>query len=137
MANWYGSARSNYFRVQDEEAFLSWVNGLPGIEAKQEEKNGSKHFVLLEENGEGWPSFSYDERSDEDTEIDVAAELAGHLAEGEVAILQEVGAEKLRYLTGYSIAVNHKGEQLWVSINDIYQKVKDAGWGNDVEEAAY
>lgn len=25
MANWYGSARSNYFQVKDAEAFLGWV----------------------------------------------------------------------------------------------------------------
>lgn len=28
MANWYGSARSNYFRVKDRDAFLAWAEEL-------------------------------------------------------------------------------------------------------------
>ena len=27
MANWYGTARSNYFRVKDSDTFLNWANG--------------------------------------------------------------------------------------------------------------
>ena len=27
MANWYGTARSNYFRVKDKDAFLKWADG--------------------------------------------------------------------------------------------------------------
>jgi hypothetical protein len=34
----------------------------------------------------------------------------------------EIGAEKLRYLTGVAIAVNHKGRAAVVSLDDIYRK---------------
>src|SRR6266567_6943628 len=27
MANWYGTSRSNYFRVRDKDAFLKWAKG--------------------------------------------------------------------------------------------------------------
>ena len=27
MANWYGTARSNYFQVKDKDAFLKWADG--------------------------------------------------------------------------------------------------------------
>lgn len=134
MANYVGSARSNHFRVRDEATFLSWVETLPGVVARRE---GEDRFVLLVEDGDGgWPNCRYDDEG-EDEEIDLHAELAGYLAEGEVAVLQEVGAEKLRYLVGYAVAVNHRGEKLAVSIYDVYEKVREAGWGPDVSTAAY
>lgn len=45
----------------------------------------------------GLPSNRYDEETDGYVDIDLAKELAEHLAEGQVAILMECGAEKLRY----------------------------------------
>ncbi len=133
MANCVGSARSNYFRVRDAAVFLDWVETLPGVVASREDED---RFVLLVEDGDdgGWPNWRYD---GEDEEIDLYAELAGHLAEGEVAVLQEVGAEKLRYLVGHAVAVNHRGETLAVSIDDVYEKVCEAGWGPDVSTATF
>lgn len=137
MANYGGYARSNYFRVRDATAFLSWVETLPGVVARKEDD--PERFVLLVEDGDdgGWPNWRYYEDLEDEEEIDLHAELAAHLAEGEVAILEEVGAEKLRYLVGYAVAVNHRGETLSVSIHEIYQKVRGAGWGNDVSTASY
>ena len=138
MANYGGYARSNYFRVRDASAFLGWVETLPGVVARREDGDRDR-FVLLVEDGDdgGWPNWRYYEDGEDEEEIDLHAELAGHLAEGEVAILEEVGAEKLRYLVGYAVAVNHRGETLSVSIHEIYQKVRQAGWGNDVSTASY
>lgn len=138
MANYTGSARSNYFRVRDEAAFLAWVETLPGVVARRDDEDLSR-FVLLVEEGDdgGWPNWLYDEQAESEEEIDLHAELADHLAEGEVAILEEVGAEKLRYLVGYAVAVNHRGEKLAVSIDDIYEKVREAGWGSDISTATY
>jgi hypothetical protein len=34
----------------------------------------------------------------------------------------EIGAEKLRYLTGIAIAVNYKGRATVVSLDDVYRK---------------
>lgn len=135
MANYVGSARSNYFRVRDAAVFLDWVETLPGVVASREDQD---RFVLLVENGDdgGWPNWRYDDEG-EDEEINLYAELAGHLSEGEVAVLQEVGAEKLRYLVGHAVAVDHRGEKLAVSIDDIYEKVHEAGWGPDVSTATY
>lgn len=79
----------------------------------------------------------YDEQSGEEREVDLVAEISSHLADGEVAILQEVGAEKLRYLTGYSIAVNSLGQTFSVDIDDIYQKVRDAGWSSTPSTVAF
>lgn len=137
MANYVGHARSNYFRVRDEAAFLAWVETLPGVVARNGDSSGC--FVLLVEDadGGGWPNWRYYEDVEDEEEMDLHAELAEHLAEGEVAILQEIGAEKLRYLVGYTVAVNHRGETLSVSIDEVYQKVHEAGWGEHVSTATY
>lgn len=138
MANYVGSARSNYFRVRDEAAFMRWVETLPGVVARREDDDPER-FVLLVEEGDdgGWPNWRCDELTESEEEFDLHSELAEHLAEGEVAVLQEVGAEKLRYLVGYAVAVNHRGEKLAVSIDDIYEKVRQAGWGTQVSTATY
>lgn len=54
-----------------------------------------------------------------------------------MAVLEEVGAEKLRYLIGQALAVNHRGETISVSIDDIYKKIKQVGWSGCVREAIY
>lgn len=119
MANWYGTSRSNYFKVENEEAFREWAerrdlevlenpSGLFGVAPSSMSEDGS------------WPSYDYDE----DCEIDFQAELIEHLAEGQVAIIMTIGAEKLRYLTGYSVALAWDGRRISIDIADIYDKVE-------------
>jgi hypothetical protein len=61
-----------------------------------------------------------------DEELDLVSELSDHLVPGQVAILLEVGAEKLRYLTGQAIAVNAQGQITDLPLNDIYRKAARA-----------
>jgi hypothetical protein len=98
MANYVATARSNVFRVRNAETFLAWAETLPGVTAEAEQ-NASDRFVLLmpEQEHGGWPTMR---ESDEDLggeEFDLVSELADHLAEGSVAVLEEVGYEKLRF----------------------------------------
>lgn len=119
MANWYGTARSNYFRVKDNDAFLKWADSR-GLGVFRDEENADLfaiHGGESTDNG-SWPS--YDVKNDR--EIDFIEELAQHLSKGQVAVLMEVGAEKLRYLTGVAIAVNHSGRIVEVTLGDIYRK---------------
>jgi hypothetical protein len=119
MANWYGTSRSNYFKVENEEAFREWAEsrdlevfegrgGLFGIAPSSMSEDGS------------WPSYD----DEVDAGIDFQAELIEHLAEGQVAILMTIGAEKLRYLTGFSVALAWDGRRMSVDIADIYDKVE-------------
>ena len=119
MANWYGTSRSNYFNVKDEGAFREWAErrdleiftnlvGQLAVAPSSMSEDGS------------WPSYD----DDDDCEIDFQAELIAHLAEGQVAIIMTIGAEKLRYLTGYSVALAWDGRRISVDIADIYDKVE-------------
>jgi hypothetical protein len=39
----------------------------------------------------------------------------------------ESGAEKLRFIGGLAVAVNNRGEQVGVSLEDIYERAKHLG----------
>jgi len=135
MAQWIGHARTNYFGVKDEAAFRA---AFVTVEVEIVEIRGmdGMRFALLgnDEYG-GFPSMRYVDDEDELVDIDVTGMLIEHLADGEVAVLQEVGAEKLRYLTGAAWAVNNKGERVDVSIDDIYELAK--GLGTSITTATY
>lgn len=126
MANYYAAARSNYFTVDDPEALRAALSGLD-IELLADDDNDPNRVVLLCTNEGGWPSWRYDEENDEDIEVDLPALVAPHLAEGQVAVLIESGAEKLRYVAGAAIAVNKRGDRVCVSLEDIYDQAKDLG----------
>jgi hypothetical protein len=135
MANWNGSARSNYVRIKDREMFMNWAQSLYEIEVVERE---GAFALLATVEDVGWPSFrSREGQEDVDDEaIDLAAEMADHLAPGEVCIFQQVGAEKLRYLSGSALAVNSAGETLQISIDDIYALVRGR-WNLSPTEARY
>lgn len=126
MANWYGACRSNYFRVKDPVAFLDWAEkcGLKAWKNQDDDKLWAISTSDMDDSG-GWPTSRYDEDGDAvDEDISVPDELALHLQDGEVAVLMEIGHEKLRYLTGQATAVNAKGERVDISIGDIYDLAK-------------
>ncbi len=116
MANWYGTSRSNYFRVKDEAQFRQWVDRR-GISIFQSSEDSTLFAVYSTDDG-SWPSYDMES----DAEVDFVNELSQHLAKDEVAVLLTAGAEKLRYITGEALAVNHKGKVVDVSLLDIYRK---------------
>lgn len=137
MANWYGTARSNYFRVRNPEAFKDWVRSLPelGFWEFDDQPQLFGIYSNCPDSG-GWPTWRTGDDGEDEGEIDIASELAEHLAEGEVAVLIEAGAEKLRYISGQAIAINHMGEVIDVTLSDIYGKAFEK-WGIHPTEACY
>jgi hypothetical protein len=83
----------------------------------------------------GWP-----EHLDDDGDLieDQCDALAGHLADGEIAVLFEIGNEKLRYLIGTATAVHASGKRVDISLSEIYTRARDA-FGEDaaITEANY
>lgn len=135
MANWHGTSRSNYFRVKDEEAFLEFVK-ITGVGLFTDDQN--RYAVTATDDG-FWPAIiikQYEDGTEEYVNFDFEAELASHLADGEVAILVTAGAENLRYVTGYAVAVKNDGSRISVDINDIYNMVLKT-WGIDPSRAEY
>lgn len=123
MANYYGSARSNYFKVKDEAAFLAALEDVPDIEIHGVNEKG---FCILVNGGDygGWPTMGWDDEEEDDFEIDLPVLVSEHLLDDEVAIFMESGAEKLRYIVGYAEAINNKGERKTISLMDIYDIAK-------------
>ena len=71
----------------------------------------------------GWPELMDD--NDEPAD-DLCESLAQHLKEGEVAILFELGHEKLRYLVGAATAVHSSGRRIDLTLAEIYTRARDA-----------
>lgn len=117
MANYYASARSNYFKVKDLTAFIEAIKPFP-IKI-YEHTDGS--LCLLSDNDGGWSW--YNAKTDE--EIDSVELISPHLQDNEVCILLETGAEKLRYLGGTAQAFDNKGEAAFLSLNEIYDRARD------------
>ena len=122
MANYHGEARTNYFRVIDQDKFEEALERIAGIEFVEK---GDHHVAILFD--DSIPSHDL-----HDDEIDWPALIAGHLAKDSVCIMMEVGAEKLRYLNGYTIAIHPNGKTIEISLMDIYQQAQEA-FGDDVE----
>ena len=132
MANYYATARSNYFRVKDPQKFEEWCNeiGVQMITKEEKKKKGTiVHcgFLCNGDDSGSMPYYVYNQETGEERDITIEKELAEHLMDDEVAILMETGAEEMRYLTGYAIAINSKGETNSIGLEDIYDMAKKLG----------
>ena len=124
MANYYATARSNYFAVKDRAAFEAWAGeaGLEVLPGDDERNMGRVMITPVPESGGGWPSERLNRETGEWDEFDVFGELGGHLRDHEIAILFEVGSEKLRYVSGSAVAVNWQGDVECLDLNEIYER---------------
>ena len=112
MADFYSIGRTNYFAVRDTSALRELLTD-SGIEI---DTDSDGRVVLLDGDGTGWTIYN----EDGEDEVYLPDAIAEHLAPGQVAIFQSVGSERLRYLGGNSVAVNDRGEQVVVRLDDIY-----------------
>lgn len=88
----------------------------------------------IDENSGDWstidPDDEYYDLTQEEKDMSFYEIVAQHLTEDAVAVFQEVGAEKARYLCGYAVAIRHDLKTLDVSIDDIFVKVQEQ-WGKE------
>ncbi len=129
MANYEPHARSNYFSVKNLEAFTAFCArwGLELIQEREQADPATPRVGFLCDSEQGIPTTLYDEDTDTDVEVDFIAELSQQLADGAVAVVMEVGNEKLRYLNGYAIAVNAAGAEVSINLDEIYDRAKVLG----------
>ena len=126
MANYTATARSNYFAVKDDAAFKDWC-ATRDLDVWQGSDDNAARFAIAPgaqcECG-GWPELM--DGDDNEPADDLCESLAQHLREGEVAILLELGHEKLRYLVGAATAVHSSGQRIDLTLAEIYTRARDA-----------
>jgi hypothetical protein len=116
------------FRVKDADAFIKLVSETPDLglwdETITRDETEERVFGIYSDNadGGGWPSMIYNEETQDYDDFDLSGAIAPHLHDDDVCVLMEVGYEKLRYLVGIAIAVNAKGEERVINLDDIYTK---------------
>jgi len=125
MANYVSCARSSYFQVKNPAAFEAFCKKWTAELIRGGDKDELFGFICGDEGG--IPSSRYDAEKDDYVEGGFMEELATHLADGWVATVREIGYEKMRYLVGYTVAINAAGETLEVSLDDIYEAAKRLG----------
>lgn len=122
MANYYGSTRTNYFRVTNAEALAELLDNCNTDDGEgvslwtQTDSNGTKFYGfgcygdiygIAVNNDEDDPEYGYDE---------FVKKLQELLPEGEAAIITHVGQEKLRYLNGsVTVVTKDKVEYRYLS----------------------
>lgn len=135
MANYYGVTRTNYFAVKNADAFREELSKYPvevitkeSISVNTGEKATLYGFIDSDIDGGGNIEYYYDEEAGETSESMVWEEFfTRHLADGWVAVITHSGAEKHRYISGYSTAYNNKGEVIHIDLTDIYTLANDLG----------
>ena len=140
MANWYGAARSNYFKVKNREAFEQAMDAIAIMIIEGEGSNRGLVAIAPDPDASddgGWPRCTLDEETGEDLEIDVPGVVSEHLAENCVAVFMQSGHEKRRYVSGYAEAVDCTGKRVKVSLFDIYQLASEQFEDKVVTEATY
>ncbi len=150
MANWYGSARTNYVRLAPGVTLESLKNHIDLIGANMEvvEQDGRVAFMPDRSSDDGdFESWLRPDIPDAETDPEGVAKLSAALKvdvaelemdefefdwenhimpfvqEGDVLVVQVVGAEKLRYLSGYAEAFIRRGEnvdRVSLSLHGIY-----------------
>ena len=144
MANYYPSAHTNHFAVRDESAFRAFAAQFPDVEIVSSTVGDRRTllpshglapelpenlplFGLLFSQDVGIPTEVLNPDTDTWEDLDFPDALSTHVAPGWVAELREVGAEKLRYLVGYSIAVNSDGRRVDINLDNLSAKVSALG----------
>lgn len=138
MANYYESARTNYFLVKDIDAFkedLEMITSSTSLEIYIKHKDLKDYVCLLGSEQNGFPFDYYDNLVEDYLGIDWGSIFAKHLKDDSVAIIIGSGAEKLRYVTGYAYAFNNKGETKSIDLVKIYELAESLG--SDVQRAEY
>lgn len=134
--NYTLQARTNYFRVRDPKRFERWCRYF-GLQFWKEQKIAGctdMFYAVGNDGGEGWPST----HPETDEELDFETELTKHLDPRDIAVSIQTGAEGLRFLDGYAVAVHADGRTVQMQLSDIYEKAQQVfGQQVTITEAVY
>lgn len=156
MSTYTSAYRTNYFRVRDLDAFRQTLtaNGIaidpysldePHLSTTPPAAAPQGSVAIIAPNGTPWLDADYtkaewEEEHNDDTEKpefyeDIVYLIADHIVPGDVAIITVTGQEKMAYLTGVAFAIDHTGELITVTLDDIYDKAATAFAGATITQA--
>lgn len=121
--------RSNYFAVRDMAAFEAFCerHDMKMItESRDTVRCGflSPREVMFEDEME---DDLEDDEDEEEGESDWMSALASHIADGEVAVVMQVGNDKMRFLAAHAWAVNSQGATQELDLDEIYMRAGALG----------
>jgi hypothetical protein len=124
MADWYGSSRTNYIKFKDLDGLKKALEPFPvTFVAGIGERAGTYYLTSLDETGSLYRS--YQDENDEQIFFDFAEHVCPYMEDDQILVVIEVGAERLRYLTGDAAAYNAAGEFVVINLNHIYDRAKE------------
>lgn len=135
MANYTATFRSNYFAVKDAEQFNNFCNEFNLEMIAKSEGDDTLHGFLNKGNESGIPLTRLNTESGEWEGVDFLGLLAEHLMPDYVAVVMEIGSEDLRYLIGEAYAVNSDGQNLTLTLGEIYNRA--AALGSNCTDCSY
>lgn len=127
MANYVAKVRTNYFKVKDADAWQAFCDRFELTNIVDNQNGEQLHGFMDNTLGNGIPHLVWDEKEQDHVEIDFLKEMAKHIEDGWVAVIVEIGSEKYRYLLGFAVAVNSKGESRQVTLDEIGERAKGLG----------
>lgn len=140
MANYFGVARTNYFRVTDENGFREMMKRVKGseddIEVFEREIDGVQHFGFGCYSSILGLSDNEDEDGDGDSDAmysNFVTALQQLLHPEDAVIMFEIGYEKLRYLVGHAHVIAQKNEASVDLISTAVKKAKELLGNPDYE----
>lgn len=144
MATYQATARSNYFRVRDHEAFAADLTSQFSGWDHEIVSASDGSVGVLDTSGEGFPNIGLpecgwtyaeaDSHTPDTDEVckcgtavidhpsgDLLGTISRHLIDEDVAVLIEAGHAPRRCGVGYAVAINSHGDRQSVNIDDIYE----------------
>lgn len=121
MANYIGTARTNYVTVEDIDSLKEALGMWPLIIVTNDK--GQVALLDNDHDGAGWPVWGLDDDGNE-VQLDVAEVIMPFVKEGDVLVVKEVGHEKQRYVCGWANAYIRRGDdvqEVCLNLNDIYR----------------
>ena len=124
MANFNSWMRSSYFNVEDKEAFLKELAGISYEDMEVvESSTGNGEIALMGSDYATGHKEVFDDNDDLDDEVqvDTFKLIQKHLVDGESVLIECVGHEKLRYVSGYALILT-KHREVFLDMEDEIKK---------------
>lgn len=145
MANYIGFGRTNYFTVKDVNALqaaLDATGSMITIHTESGRADSPNRICLLaaDECSNDWTYQTFDDDGDLDDTQDpgtIYGLIVDHLADGETAVFEHIGFEKMRYFRAFAVAVHSDGREVVWNMDNIYTMARSTFGLDELSTATY